>query len=217
MTLRNCFFTQCNHIIVLFWGGILRRTCFSQDTVPTQCTSRSTQATDSAYAEVTSESRRLAHFGIQSLFSTFTTVFRLAILTNMDFDTYSMPDPSTTFSVPFFNRLTFQQVSHLRYPTIAPVGAVVQWTFVGDVPIVDATLCVDADETVPHALDILPICQQMEEAFLRGSRSVVIHMRVQEKDMFSLYHFSKVNAGLLCYVMNKLNLDSTDTRNHTSQ
>ncbi|KAJ7124113.1 hypothetical protein C8R43DRAFT_899208 [Mycena crocata] len=104
---------------------------------------------------------------------------------------YSTPHHSTRYSSTFFANLTFQQASALVLPTIHEPKSVSAWTFTNEIS-TGHTLEITPNEAIPNAIDLQPILCKIEEAFLKGARSVAVSLTVAGKQVDELYHFSKI-------------------------
>jgi hypothetical protein len=109
------------------------------------------------------------------------------------FESYSSPNPLSTYSSHYFNNLTFKSVSSVDYPEIAPPGSVSQWYFHAEVPGSGQATVIMPREIIFHVDDLLPLIREMEDAYENGSRSVSIEASVHGENMYKTYHFAKVS------------------------
>ncbi|KAJ7614788.1 hypothetical protein FB45DRAFT_717201, partial [Roridomyces roridus] len=108
------------------------------------------------------------------------------------FAAYSSPSLESRFSAEFFSNLTFADADALvcnrQLPQILPKGGIEKWLFAVDVPTSPAEIQLSAHEAVPGLEDLLPITQNMDEAYEQGARSLF----VQLQGNLAQYHLSKV-------------------------
>ncbi|KAJ7431673.1 hypothetical protein B0H11DRAFT_1667258, partial [Mycena galericulata] len=107
---------------------------------------------------------------------------------------YSTPLPTTKFSAYYFTELTFQTASQLEYPSIYAPKTTSGWTFTNEVPSDISSHLVVAQEVIPHIDDLTPILKEMEAAYHRGSRSVVVTLTIPGATVNSIYSFAKIQT-----------------------
>lgn len=108
------------------------------------------------------------------------------------FEVYTSPRVDTPFSTSFFKTLDFNAAIALKYPAIAPQGALYTFAFDEGVPDSPSSSSISPDEIVPCLVDVRPIIEQLEHAYTQGSRAVVVQLRVDGRQKTVVYHFSKV-------------------------
>lgn len=115
------------------------------------------------------------------------------LVSTMDFTTYVTPHPHTRFSAESFAAITVAEAHNIvqnnRLPAILPKDSIKRWVFDRTVPTAIPEILVTAGEAIPCVQDILPITQEMAEAFKQGARCVVLELGGGN---FVQYHLSKV-------------------------
>ena len=114
-----------------------------------------------------------------------------------EYQSYSSPHPSAAYSSQFFSTLTFNVVANLEYPHIASKGSLLSYHFVDEVPSDSASTMILHGETIPHLDDMLAISRDMQDAFSKGKRAVVVYFSFDLPSVHRKYHFSKVNMFAL--------------------
>jgi hypothetical protein len=110
----------------------------------------------------------------------------------MNFDEYSSPLSCLCFSSSYFSNLVFGQAAKLRYPTIAPPGAVTSQKFSTEEPQSAVATSVSPLDVIPSICDLLPTTSAMEGAYAEGMRSVLVEFHMGGDDYSYCYHFTKV-------------------------
>lgn len=80
----------------------------------------------------------------------------------------------------------------LRYPAIAPPGAVTSQKFSAEEPTHTAATLVLLLDVIPSICDLLPTTSAMESAYAEGMRSVVVEFQINDEEYCYCYHFMKV-------------------------
>ena len=111
-----------------------------------------------------------------------------------NFNTYSNLLSPSAYSLSYFNSLTFWEASGINYPPLAPLGSVISWVFVDNIPISADTCQVMPDDIVPHIDELLTIIREAHKAYTWGKHAVYIHILTNEQQTNYLYHFSKVGV-----------------------
>ncbi|KAJ7620039.1 hypothetical protein B0H17DRAFT_905135, partial [Mycena rosella] len=110
-----------------------------------------------------------------------------------DYTAYVTPHPHTRFSAESFAAITVAEahdiVQNNRLPAILPKDSVKKWVFDRAVPTAIPEILVTAGEAIPCVQDILPITQEMDEAFKQGARCIVLELLAGN---FVRYHLSKL-------------------------
>jgi hypothetical protein len=118
-----------------------------------------------------------------------------------NFALYATPKLSSLYSAEYFGNITFRQTMELDYAVIAPRGSVLQWTFDYEEHHYSRATDIMVDEVIPHLDDLQPICQDIENVFRDGYRSVVVVLVVDNMTIDYYYNFSKVSFRLLDHLI----------------
>jgi len=110
----------------------------------------------------------------------------------MNFDEYSLLLSYLCFSASYFSNLVFGQAAELRYPTIAPPGAVMSQKFSTEELQSAVITLVSMLDVIPSICDLLPTTLAMEGAYAEGMRSVLVEFHMGSDDYSYCYHFTKV-------------------------
>ncbi|KAK7467631.1 hypothetical protein VKT23_004685 [Stygiomarasmius scandens] len=100
---------------------------------------------------------------------------------------FCTPPPQTPYSTQYFQKLTFSQVSDISLPCVAPRGSLVRWSFKRDVNLSPMATLIQPDDIIPHAKDLTPITQKMEEEYIRGNRSIQLVLQREGRIEIQLY------------------------------
>ncbi|KAJ7683177.1 hypothetical protein B0H17DRAFT_1205244 [Mycena rosella] len=110
----------------------------------------------------------------------------------MLFSKYATPAATLRYSPQYLASLTFSRVDTLDYPQIKKSGLIQGWCFSNEAPATASGTLIQPGELIPCLQDLLPISQEMEQAFDHGSRSVDVILNDDSQMSGVRYHFSNI-------------------------
>ncbi len=109
------------------------------------------------------------------------------------FDKFTAPQPSAIWSTQFFENLTFEASSTLRYLEILEQNSVQDWKFSPIEPNGAYHSSLSPNEPILHSKDLTEIMAKMFDAFCAGSRSVCL---TAKNGANAIVHFAKVCSAI---------------------